>query len=153
MDWNSTLIKRMRGGGLVKELVKGFRSVISEQNNKKVYIYSTHDSMLAILMKALDVYDGQIPRFGATLLLELHQNPQTEQYFVRIFYIRDSMDGPVVALTHGECGHQYDCPLNEFFNSTNHLIYDNFKKECKNSIDFQKFNFDEKLYFIDQNDV
>ena len=81
VNWNSTVIKRLRAGGLVKELLKNMESVVSEQNKKKVYIYSTHDSMLAALMHALNVFDGEIPLFGSTLLVELHQNPTNEQYF------------------------------------------------------------------------
>jgi hypothetical protein len=146
INWNSTVIRRLRAGGLVGELVKNLRSVISGQNKRKAYVYSTHDSMLAALMTALSVFDGELPLFGSTLLLELHRNSSTEEYFVRIFYIRDTTSGVVSALRFGDCGDKEDCPLVEFLRSTEPLIYEKFRKECKQFADRQ--TYDENIYFI-----
>ena len=148
LDWDSTVIKRLRAGGLVKELTKNFKSVIKGTNDKKIYIYSTHDSMLAALMHGLNVFDGELPLFGSTLLLELHQNPGEEQYYVKIYYLRDTYSGIPTPLPLGDCQNKIDCPLPEFFESTNPLIYHNFKKECKNFINHEKYTYDERLYFI-----
>ena len=148
IDWNSTVIKRLRAGGLVKELLTNIESVVREQNKKKVYIYSTHDSMLAALMHALNVFDGELPLFGSTLVLELHQNPSNEEYSVRIFYIRDTYSGSASARPLGDCDNKVDCPLPEFIKSAQPLIYGRFKKECNSFVDQNKYSNDEKLYFI-----
>ncbi|XP_054164700.1 prostatic acid phosphatase-like [Oppia nitens] len=150
IDWNSTIIKRLRAGGLVKELKKNFKSVLKETNDKKVYIYSTHDSMLATLMHALSIFDNDLPLFGSTLLFELHHNSNLvdDQYFIRIYYLRDTFAESPTPVQLGNCGNKYDCPLTEFLESTKHLIYENFKKECKNFVNHEKYIYDDKLYFI-----
>ncbi|CAG2108643.1 unnamed protein product [Medioppia subpectinata] len=44
-NWMSPAIQRFRAGGLVKELNINFDRVLKNTNNKKVYVYSTHDTL------------------------------------------------------------------------------------------------------------
>jgi hypothetical protein len=52
IDWDSPIIKLLRAGGLVNELNKNFQKVLDNQNNNKLYVYSTHDTQVAALMHA-----------------------------------------------------------------------------------------------------
>ncbi len=55
-------------------MVINFERVVKNKNNKKLNIYITHDSMIGVLMNALNIFNDNISPFGATLLFELHQN-------------------------------------------------------------------------------
>ncbi|XP_054153328.1 prostatic acid phosphatase-like [Oppia nitens] len=138
LDWDSPIIKRLRGGGLVKELNNNFQKVMDNKNNKKLYIYSTHDSVLGAVMNALNIWTGgQIPTFGSTILFELHQKNDTKDYFVRVLYQNQTgfNTDPPHHLQWGDCKSQYDCPYNDYIESTKHLHYSDFDHECKQSID------------------
>ncbi|CAG2172297.1 unnamed protein product, partial [Oppiella nova] len=104
-DWDSPIIKRLRGGGLAKELTKNFNKVVNKSNEKKLYVYSTHDTTVAALINAMNFPNHVFPPFGATLLLELHQNNKTNDYFVRAFYQNETTinEGIPHALSWGDC--------------------------------------------------
>ena len=136
-NWDSPVIKRLRGGGLVKELNKNIESLVKDRNNRKLYVYSTHDTTLTVLMHALNVYNGVSPPFGATLLFELHEKRNsaqnnTNEYFVRAFYHNETViDSGIPHSIHWtDCQNLVDCPLNQYLNSTKHLLYENFNEEC-----------------------
>ena len=145
-DWNSSLIQRLRAGGLVKELNNNFEKVLNETNKQKLYVYSTHGEHIGALMHALNVFNDQIPPFGSVLMFELHQNIKNE-YFIRLFFHNETSIGGgtpfQISLT--DCKNLKDCPLKQYFNSSKHLLYDNFERECilestNGSINSFKFN-------------
>jgi prostatic aicd phosphatase len=139
LDYDSSVIRRLRAGGLVKELIKNFERVLKKKNNKKLYIYSTHDSMITVLMHALNIFNDNIPPFGATLLFELHQNSShiNDEYFVKVYYNNQTLNGRPHALSFGDCDDSYECGLKDFVSSTKHLLYKDFKRECNSIDDFE----------------
>ena len=48
---------------------------------KKVYFYSTHDSMIAVLMHSLDVFKNKIIPLSAS-----------QRYFVKLYYINETLN-------------------------------------------------------------
>ena len=138
-NWDSPIIKRLRAGGLVRELNKNYQKVLDKSNDKKVYVYSTHDTMLAALMAALNISNGLTPPFGASIYFELHQdqaraNASDHGYFVRVFYHNETLvenTGVPHSVSWGDCQGLTDCPVNRYLDSTKHLLYDDFNKECK----------------------
>ena len=135
--WDSPITQRLIAGELAKELNKNFQNELDHKNDKKLYVYSTHDSVLTPLMQALKVYDIYLSSFGSTLFFELHQhrNSSSESmdgYFVRLFYHNETVidSGTPHSLRLTDCHNLYDCPIDEYFNSTKFLLYDNFDKEC-----------------------
>ena len=135
-DWDTPIIQRLRGGGLVKELITNINGVLNNQNNKKIFVYSTHDNIIALLMHALNMYNNRPPPYGATLFFELHHQKKSSinenNYFVRAFYYNSTVidRGTPHPLQWGNCNNQYDCPIDQFFKSTKNLIYEDFEKEC-----------------------
>ena len=63
------------------------------------------------------------------------------------FSIRDTNKGSASALPLGDCDNKVDCPLPEFIESTQPLIYERFKKEYKTFVE-HKYTNDKRLYFI-----
>ena len=134
--WGTPVIQHLGAGGLVKELIKNFKAVLNNENKKKLYVYSTHDTLLALLMHSLNIYNESPPPFGAALLFELHEkmDSQTKKgnYFVRVFYHNETVinSGTPHSMQLKNCQNLFDCPIDQFFNSTKHLLYENFDKEC-----------------------
>ena len=135
-NWDSPVIQRLRAGGLAKEINKNLKAVLDDQNNRKAYIYSTHDTMMAALMHSLNIFNDIPPTFGAVLFLELHgkndSSSKEDDYFVRAFYHNETIPntGTPYPIQWRNCGNLFDCPIDQFFNSTKHLLYENFDKEC-----------------------
>jgi len=136
-NWESAIIQRLRAGGLVKELNKNFESVLKNTNNKKVYVYSTHDTVIAAFLNAMNIYNDQLPPFGATLFFELHNNKvrnsnDPDHYFVRVFYHNETVVTPGIphSIQLNNCQKLTDCPINQYIDSTKHLLYEDFDKEC-----------------------
>ncbi|CAG2106292.1 unnamed protein product, partial [Medioppia subpectinata] len=131
-DWDSPVIRRLRGGGLASQLIHNNQKVVDNKNDRKLYVYSTHDSTVAALINALNLSNRDFPPFGATLLFELHQNNKTNEYFVRAFYQNETTinEGIPHLLSWGDCQSLTDCPFNKYIESTKHLLYTDFDKEC-----------------------
>ena len=131
--WDSPVILKLRGGGLVMELNKNLKKVLdNERDVKKLYVYSTHDGMLAVLMHALNIFNDQFVPFGAALYLELHE--KSGQHFVRAYYHNETEinEQSPHLLNWRDCRSVTDCPISKYLNSTKHLLYENFDKECNN---------------------
>ncbi|CAG2106485.1 unnamed protein product, partial [Medioppia subpectinata] len=133
-NWDSPAIRRLRGGGLASQLIHNNREEVANQNNRKLYVYSTHDTTVAAVINALNLSNRDMPPFGATLLFELHQNSKTNEYFVRTFYQNETTinEGIPHALSWGDCQSLTDCPFDKYIESTKHLLYTDFDKEFVN---------------------
>ena len=131
--WDSPVIQRLRSGGLVRELNNNLQKVLNKDRDvKKLYVYSTHDTLVASLLGGLNIFNDRAPPFGAALFLELHET--SGQHFVRAYYHNETdvngYQGVPHSLQWGNCRSLKDCPISEYLNSTKYLLYDNFNKEC-----------------------
>jgi hypothetical protein len=133
VEYDNRLIERTRAGNLIKELVKNIENKIHKKSSKnyKLFLYSTHDSMLAVLMHALNVFNNEFIPFSASLLFELHQNEFNNNYFVRIYYYNETLtDKSPHLLSLPNCDYLTDCSLDKFFSLTKELIPEDWDKEC-----------------------
>lgn len=138
LEWDNRLIERVRAGPLVEKLLKNFGSYIegkpienSVRNPYKMFVYSTHDSKLAVLMNALNIFNDQLIPFGATLLFELHQTPGAVDYFVKIYYFNETLsDLSPHPMSLKDCDNRVDCPFNRFMEISKNVIPDNWEREC-----------------------
>uniref|UniRef100_UPI0037E739D1 lysophosphatidic acid phosphatase type 6 n=1 Tax=Semicossyphus pulcher TaxID=241346 RepID=UPI0037E739D1 len=78
----------------------------SSEPDRKLFLYSAHDTTLIPCLMALGVFDMRWPPYAADLTLELHQHRQTNQAFVKVSYIGQDQHIP-------GCSGVY-CPLEEF---------------------------------------
>jgi len=133
-DWSSKKVQRLRGGLILEELLLNMRNVsdLSKQNNmKKVYSYSTHDTLLVTLLHAFGLYTGIPPNYGSALLFELHTNSNSES-FVKLFYANLVPNLKIDPLKLTICGaDQTTCELNKFADSIKEFIPNDWEKECK----------------------
>ncbi|XP_070694054.1 lysophosphatidic acid phosphatase type 6 [Pempheris klunzingeri] len=78
----------------------------SLESNRKLFLYSAHDTTLIPCLMALGIFDMRWPPYAADITLELHQHRETSEAFVKVSYIGQDQLIP-------GCSGVY-CPLNEF---------------------------------------
>ena len=122
-DWNRDFIRKIRLGRLVETLTKNMENAIDgKEEEKRVYVYSTHDSIVVPLLQALDLksYNNMTPAYGAAILIELHQLTDGN-HTVRIFYYNNTLEKPYPYLNQ---------TLKEFQRHNQKWFYSDFDKEC-----------------------
>lgn len=90
-------MKRLWGGPLLNLLIKNMQAIaghlgsnpgdahsISHGVNRKMLMYSAHDSTLARIMNTMGVFEPHMPNYAAALLVELHQDIETREYYVEV---------------------------------------------------------------------
>lgn len=65
--------------------------------NRKLYLYSAHDTTLIPCLLALGIFDMEWPPYAADITLELHQHRQTKEAFIKVSYL--GQVGPRAAFT------------------------------------------------------
>ncbi|XP_069569779.1 lysophosphatidic acid phosphatase type 6 [Brachyistius frenatus] len=96
----------------------------SSEPNRKLFLYSAHDTTLIPCLMALGIFDMKWPPYAADVTLELHQNRQTNEAFVKVSYMGEDQLIP-------SCSGVY-CPLKEFKQvlSTYSLTSELYKSLC-----------------------
>ncbi|NP_001133278.1 lysophosphatidic acid phosphatase type 6 isoform X1 [Salmo salar] len=78
----------------------------TSEPNRKLFLYSAHDTTLIPCLMALGIFDMRWPPYASDITLELHQHRQTKEAFVKVSYIGQDQLVP-------GCSGVY-CPLQEF---------------------------------------
>uniref|UniRef100_A0A8C7YLH9 Acid phosphatase 6, lysophosphatidic n=1 Tax=Oryzias sinensis TaxID=183150 RepID=A0A8C7YLH9_9TELE len=78
----------------------------SSEPDRKLFLYSAHDTTLIPCLMALGIFDKKWPPYGADITVELHQSQQTNEPFVKVSYMGEDQLIP-------GCSGVY-CPLQEF---------------------------------------
>ncbi|XP_057707799.1 lysophosphatidic acid phosphatase type 6 [Corythoichthys intestinalis] len=78
----------------------------SSEPNRKLFLYSAHDTTLIPCLMALGIFDMKWPPYAADITLELHQHRRTKEPFVKVSYMGKDQRIP-------GCSGLY-CPLREF---------------------------------------
>ncbi|XP_042282251.1 lysophosphatidic acid phosphatase type 6 isoform X3 [Thunnus maccoyii] len=78
----------------------------SSEPNRKLFLYSAHDTTLIPCLMALGIFDMRWPPYAADVTLELHQHRQTNEAFIKVSYLGQDHLLP-------GCSGVY-CPLQEF---------------------------------------
>eukprot|EP00092_Neocalanus_flemingeri_P027738 GFUD01030110.1.p1 GENE.GFUD01030110.1~~GFUD01030110.1.p1 ORF type:complete len:422 (+),score=142.80 GFUD01030110.1:64-1329(+) len=120
-------LKRLKGGPFVAELVRHFDSVAADTlspPNRKVFMYSGHDTTVAPVLHTLGVFNMIAPPYASMVLVELFDR---EGLVVRVSYKNESSHQPYVFTLPG-C-HQF-CPLQQFKDLTANICPDDWRMEC-----------------------
>ncbi|MEQ2286466.1 hypothetical protein AMECASPLE_002795 [Ameca splendens] len=94
----------------------------SAEANRKLFLYSAHDTTLIPCLMALEIFDMKWPPYAADVTLELHQNRKTGDTFVKVSYMGQDQLIP-------GCSGVY-CPLQEF--KQEHLPHGSIKRPLIN---------------------
>ncbi|TKS67070.1 Lysophosphatidic acid phosphatase type 6 [Collichthys lucidus] len=99
----------------------------SAESNRKLYLYSAHDTTLIPCLMALGLFDMKWPPYATDITLELYQHQQTSKPFVKVSYAGQDQ------LIQG-CSGIY-CPLEEFKQvlSSYSVSYELYQSLCNNT--------------------
>ncbi|XP_046617069.1 prostatic acid phosphatase-like [Neodiprion virginianus] len=127
VEAHNKLLQRLKSGRLLGEMVDHL--VSKSKNalfpNRKIWIYSAHDTTVANFLMTLDLFEPHCPPYTATVLVELRVN-SLKQYIVTISYKNTSAEPRLLTLP----GCEVACPLGKFVELTNDMIPKDWAKEC-----------------------
>uniref|UniRef100_G3NHL0 Acid phosphatase 6, lysophosphatidic n=1 Tax=Gasterosteus aculeatus aculeatus TaxID=481459 RepID=G3NHL0_GASAC len=86
--------------------IEGKLEGTSSEADRKLFLYSAHDTTLIPCLMALGIFDMKWPPFAADITVELHQHRQTNKPFVKVSYVGQDQLLP-------GCSGVY-CPLEQF---------------------------------------
>ncbi|TRY88164.1 hypothetical protein DNTS_026871, partial [Danionella cerebrum] len=106
--------------------------VETPNQDRKLFLYSVHDTTLMPCLMALGVFDMQWPPYAADITLELYQHTQTKKHYVKASYIGQDQKIP-------GCSDVF-CPLQEFKEAlgTYSLPHEHYHALCKSIDDHRK---------------
>ena len=71
----------------MKEVVSHLQDFVHgnlEPSERKVFMYSAHDTTVAVFLSALKIFNNIQPPYCALVMVELHQAPDTSEYYVQV---------------------------------------------------------------------
>lgn len=117
---------RLMGGPMLGEFVEQMVAASQKKIKTKVFMYSGHDTTVAALLTALNLFiNGTSPPYAASVIVELHQNT-LGKYYVNILYKQKPDNADLLTLP----GCKVDCPLEDFLRITKPYIPVDWNKEC-----------------------
>jgi len=120
-------MKRLKGGPFVKEMVEHFDSVANNTlspSNRKMFMYSAHDTTVAPVLHTLGVFNMIAPPYASMVIVELLNR---DGLVVRVSYKNDTSEDPYV-LTIPGC--EKLCPLAKFKDLTYSIRPVDWRAEC-----------------------
>ncbi|XP_025024554.1 lysosomal acid phosphatase isoform X3 [Python bivittatus] len=120
---------RLQGGVLLSQIRKNLTlaSKVSESHHLKMLMYSAHDTTLAALQTALNVYNGRQAPYASCHIFELYQEDDGN-FSVEMFFRNESKEEPYT-LQLPNCERR--CPLLQFLQLTEPVISQDWKQECQ----------------------
>ncbi|XP_076657121.1 putative achaete scute target 1 [Halictus rubicundus] len=124
--------QRLRGGPLLKEIVKGMRDAEAGKDTRRVYLYSVHDITLVNLLRTMGFTSEYFkPGYGATLIFQLYFSPDVaddKQAEIKLTYLNDTDKFTTYSMEIPECGEP--CLLETATNLWKNVLPDNWDDEC-----------------------
>lgn len=102
-------LNRLAIGRFLTELLD---DILVNHKDKKMLIYSGHDSTLVPVLCALDCYDDKWPPYASYLSLEIVESKKSGEKFVRALY----NDEPIAILGESNSSQDPWCSLDSFIN-------------------------------------
>ncbi|CAK9821619.1 Venom acid phosphatase Acph-1 [Anthophora retusa] len=125
---NSTpLLKRLSGGPFLRIMTRSMLDVVAgvKKGEKKLHLFSGHESNVAALLHALEVYYPHVPEYSSAVILELHQIEDT--YYVKVLnYL--GIPSKVIELQIPSC--KVLCPLDEYLQLVENVMPSNEELIC-----------------------
>lgn len=132
-EYSTKTVQRLRAGPLLGKLLYNIKNFQDGNEPRKLFFYSTHDSMLVAVLQALGIYNGKPPSYGEGIIFELHQTNLIPEYNLNITFIGHSDNEKVIykQLKLPNCTSSL-CTLQEFNSSISEFIPKDWDEECGN---------------------
>ncbi|XP_075981914.1 lysosomal acid phosphatase-like isoform X2 [Anticarsia gemmatalis] len=131
LSYNETL-QRLQIGELLKQVRQQFDDTTSRVNvDRSLLVYSGHDVTIVSLWRALGFTELLEPEYGASIVLELHEDDENDVFFVKTFYRNNTKMEVPMELKPEFCDDP--CTYTEFKRHLSKLIPDDWEAECGNT--------------------
>lgn len=83
----TTEMQKIKAGPFLTKMFNEMTNKASDTlspKDRKLYIYTGHDSTVVNIMQALGIWKRQLPRYSSMTLFELHKNKETGEYYVEV---------------------------------------------------------------------
>ena len=112
---------------------------------KKLFLYSSHDTMVSVLLQAMNQFNMLAPPYAATLFFELHKHcfnsatlsticstpSSSKDFYIKIFYLNETETEVLHPILPPGCKSTVNCPLSQFTKAVELLFIDDFESECE----------------------
>ncbi|RWS23426.1 lysosomal acid phosphatase-like protein 3 [Leptotrombidium deliense] len=126
---NERFQTRLRAGSLFDEIVSILNGNFNE--NKRVFIYSTHDTIIAALLSGLRVFNGLNVPYAASVIFEVYESTVSTFYLNVTETRTNKLNLNTHLLRIPNC--EEKCAFKKFIKNIDDLIDVQWQKEC-NSI-------------------
>ncbi|KAH8332196.1 hypothetical protein KR074_005531 [Drosophila pseudoananassae] len=123
-DAYTSEMRKLKGGYFIDFLLNQIQSKMSgklEPADRRMFLSCGHDWTISNVLSALDVWEAKMPRFSALIAFELHQNEETGEYFLELYFQNDPDQEPKQLQIPG-CEKQ--CPISKFVELTKDVLPD-----------------------------
>jgi len=167
LDATSTTIQRLRAGIFFKDLTDHFtqdhlydhdkmryghkyRDQVTDEDEmpKKFYVYSTHDTQIALVLESLKANNMKAPPYAASIFFELHFS--NNSHFVRLFYLNETYSEELQPIIPTGCDSHHNCKLGQFIKGLSDIIIDDkqFFAECNEGPIIVHMEIGKGLFFL-----
>ncbi|CAH2068954.1 unnamed protein product, partial [Iphiclides podalirius] len=130
LSYNKTL-QRLKVGPFLAEIKRNLQETVIHANlDRSLYIYSGHDVNVVALWRTLGYEELLEPEYGASLVLELHEEVEQDSFFVKLFYRNNTKIEVPMELDMPFCDDP--CTYSRFIDYIDSLIPTKWEEECKN---------------------
>ncbi|XP_032666438.1 venom acid phosphatase Acph-1-like isoform X2 [Odontomachus brunneus] len=118
-------LRRYFAGPMIRAMIDNMLATQNGASRTKMYLYSGHESNIAAMLQALQVYKPHVPEYSSALVMELHQ--MDSNYFVKILYYT-GIPPMFSEITLPGC--ELLCPFDKFLDMTTNIIPTNEELIC-----------------------
>ncbi|CAK1600116.1 unnamed protein product [Parnassius mnemosyne] len=130
LSYNKTL-QRLKVGPILAEIKINLQETVNRANSdRSLFLYSGHDVNVVALWRALGYEELLEPEYGASLVLELHEEVEQDSFFVKLFYRNNTKVEIPMELNMPFCDDP--CTYKRFIQHIESLIPADWEAECQN---------------------
>lgn len=127
----TTELQKLKGGPFIRKMFGEQREKklgTLKPGNRKIIMYTGHDSTIVNILASLNVWEKQLPSYGIMTLFELVRDKISGEIGIQMYLKKDAKAG-AVPLTLPGCEHF--CPFDEFVSKINSVIAGDPVQDCK----------------------
>ncbi|KAG4068599.1 hypothetical protein HA402_004940 [Bradysia odoriphaga] len=123
-------MQKFKAGPFLQKMIKEWkakREGFLKPDDRKIFLYTGHDSTIVNVLHALGAWRPQVPVYGIMAIFELLEDTSTGEYGISV-YLRTSARSGAIRLSIAGCG-QF-CPLDKFVELTRKFVMVDKDREC-----------------------
>lgn len=127
----TTELQKLKGGPFIRKMIaeqEQKKMGTLKPENRKIFMYTGHDSTIVNILSSLRVWEKQLPNYGIMALFELVRDKITGQIGIQM-YLKSDAKSAAIPLTLPGCDHF--CPFTEFISKINDVLLGNPTEDCK----------------------